>query len=208
MVPLYPPAQDLVCHPVTQYCFCKQYVDIIEGRDVSFWGLFCCLLLLSHQQSTLQRNNASFCWHEQNFGSAENPCVVFFFFFWASTSTCSVFTAWKLSTVPLEVSRHKHCRMAVCWTLSAVIYGFVSRGNEVLYFSLRIRWHNAPSVAEGIRCTAEQVQHMQGPPLPPAEECRSINSYTRRLLGQRVKVKGKLLHHKAAIISSEGFQCC
>lgn len=37
--------------------------------------------------------------------------------FQASTSTRSVFTGWKLRTVPLEVSRNKHCRMAVHWTL-------------------------------------------------------------------------------------------
>lgn len=40
--------------------------------------------------------------------------------FQASTSTHLEFTGWKLSTVPLEVSRSKHCGMAVCWTL---VYG-------------------------------------------------------------------------------------
>lgn len=37
--------------------------------------------------------------------------------FQASTSILSVFTGWKLSTVPLEVSRNKHCGMAVRWIL-------------------------------------------------------------------------------------------
>lgn len=44
--------------------------------------------------------------------------------FQARTSTDSVFTAWKLSTDSLEVSKNECCRMAVYWTLSTVIYDF------------------------------------------------------------------------------------
>lgn len=105
---------DIVCHSVTQYCFHKHTLCWrLKRRDGKFWSLFCCLVLLSHQCLDFR---------ETIMASAGRSRIllvlkILVLGFQASTSTRSVFTGWKLNTVPLEVKRNKHCGMAVLWTL-------------------------------------------------------------------------------------------
>lgn len=104
---------DLACHSVTLYYFHKYCGDTIQKRDGRFWPLFCYLMLLSRQCIDFRETIMA------SAGRSRNLVVlkILVLGFQASTSTCSVFTGWKLSTVPLEVSRSKHCRIAVHWTL-------------------------------------------------------------------------------------------
>lgn len=86
---------------------------MIQKRDGRFWHLFCCLVLLSHQCIDFRETTMA------SAGRSRNLVVlkILMLGFQASTSTCLGFTGWRLSTVPLEVSRNKPCKMALCWSL-------------------------------------------------------------------------------------------
>ena len=116
--------------------------------------------------------------------------------FQVSTSTHSVFTAWKLSTVLLEVSRNKHCRMSVCWTLSTMIYDFclLRKWSSVFFIKNRV-------ILCSFSCRRDQVYSRAGAACvrTTTSPCRGMQVYKQ--LQKRFARSEGLSEGKAAWVS-------